>query len=85
MCVYHCFCTTDVAGAPLANIRLHTNQLQSGDCGRKAVSFVILVLKVVMQNDEDFVDVRQLYILANIHDNTAFRIIAGRTRYSISK
>jgi hypothetical protein len=32
-------------------------QLQSCDCGRRSIRFVRLALKVVMQNDGDFVDI----------------------------
>jgi hypothetical protein len=38
------------------SIGLVTQQLQSHDWGRKTVRIVKLVLKVVMQNDGDFVD-----------------------------
>ena len=50
MCAYHCARATDVAETPSANIRLHTNQIQLRNCGRNAVRFVRLMLKVVMQS-----------------------------------
>jgi hypothetical protein len=55
-----CFCNQSGGGA---SIRLLTWQLQSCDWGRRTVRFVRLALRVVKQNDGDFVDVILLYNL----------------------
>jgi len=58
-----CFCIQSGGGT---SIHLLMQQLQSCDCCSRAITFVRFAMKLVMQNDRDFVDVTLLYIYNQI-------------------
>lgn len=59
MCIYQCVSAVGVVEVPVF-IYLHT--ICNHVTGRRTIRLVRLELKVVMQKDQDFADVSQLYL-----------------------